>query len=262
MALITLLSDYGLRDNTLARLKVRLLRRIPGATLLDISHGVEPHNIMEGAHLLRGVYKDFPKGTIHCAMIGTSPMEGSDYICLKAFGQYFLGTNNGLLTSVLREEKITGARSLDIRGIDPSDEKELFAAAVAHLSSGGKLDLLGPALTKVKRIKEPMPGVSNYAISGNIVYIDRLGTCATNISKVLFEQHLQSRSFSIELARGRSMKKIFDRIADVPQGKLAAHWNEEGMLSISVGKSGGEHIRGSHELLGMKVHDWVRIDFL
>jgi hypothetical protein len=34
------------------------------------------------------------------------------------------------------------------------------------------------------------------------------------------------------------------------------------MLSIAVGKSGGEHIRGSNELIGMKIHDWVRIDFI
>ena len=121
MGLITLLSDYGLRDNTVARLKVRVLRRIENIEIVDISHLVEPHNILEAAHILRGVYKDFPKGTIHLVMVGTSPQEGGEYICLKSNGQYFLGTNNGLLTSVLREEKFTGARSLDIRGINPDD---------------------------------------------------------------------------------------------------------------------------------------------
>ena len=92
MGIITLISDYGLRDNTVARLKIRLMRRIEEARLLDISHLVEPHNILEAAHMLRGVYRDFPKGTIHCVMIGTSPMEGGEYICLKACGQFFLGT--------------------------------------------------------------------------------------------------------------------------------------------------------------------------
>ncbi|MGA0245602.1 MAG: SAM hydrolase/SAM-dependent halogenase family protein [Schleiferiaceae bacterium] len=262
MGLITLLSDYGLRDNTVARLKVRVLRRIENIEIVDISHLVEPHNILEAAHILRGVYRDFPKGTIHLVMVGTSPQEGGEYICLKSNGQYFLGTNNGLLTSVLREEKFTGARSLDIRGINPDDEKEILAAAAAHLSDGGKMDVLGPALSSVKRLKEQVPGVNEHAISGNVVYVDRFGTCMTNISKAMFTNHVGVRKFSVELSRGRSMKKIYDRIADVPQGKLAALWNEEGMLAIAIGKSGGEHIRGSDELLGMKVHDWVRIDMV
>jgi S-adenosylmethionine hydrolase len=262
MGIITLISDYGLRDNTVARLKIRLMRRIEEARLLDISHLVEPHNILEAAHMLRGVYRDFPKGTIHCVMIGTSPMEGGEYICLKACGQFFLGTNNGLLTSVLKNEKITGARMLDIRGIDPNDEKELFAAAASHLFSGGKIEMLGPAITSVKKVKEPAAGIGDFAISGNVVYIDRMGTCVTNISRESFQNQLKGRTFSVELARNRNMKKIYDRIADVPQGKLAALWNDEGMLSIAVGKSGGEHIRGSNELIGMKIHDWVRIDFI
>ena len=50
MGIITLISDYGLRDNTVARLKIRLMRRIEEARLLDISHLVEPHNILEAAH--------------------------------------------------------------------------------------------------------------------------------------------------------------------------------------------------------------------
>ncbi|MGB1736416.1 MAG: SAM-dependent chlorinase/fluorinase, partial [Schleiferiaceae bacterium] len=49
MGLITLLSDYGLRDNTVARLKVRVLRRIENIEIVDISHLVEPHNILEAA---------------------------------------------------------------------------------------------------------------------------------------------------------------------------------------------------------------------
>ena len=124
------------------------------------------------------------------------------------------------------------------------------------------MDVLGPVLSSVKRLKEQVPGVNEHAISGNVVYVDRFGTCMTNISKAMFTNHVGVRKFSVELSRGRSMKKIYDRIADVPQGKLAALWNEEGMLAIAIGKSGGEHIRGSDELLGMKVHDWVRIDMV
>lgn len=262
MSIITFTSDFGLRDTTVARLKARFLQRAPGATHVDISHMVEPHNITEAAFMLRSVYNDFPAGTVHCVFVGARPSSTTEYICLKASGQFFIGTNNGMLTAVLRNAKITGARTLDIRGADPNDEKDLFAAAAGHLVQGGKMDMLGPALKSVKSIKEHMPAVTEFAIRGHVIYIDRFGTCVTNISRELYTNHLDGRRSSVEVARSRSIKKIYDRIAEVPQGDIAALWNEQNMLCIAVGKSGGDHIKGSNELLGMKINDWVRIDFI
>ena len=262
MSIITFTSDFGLRDTTVARLKARFLQRAPGVTLVDVSHQVEPHNITEAAYMVRTMYRDFPAGTVHCVFVGSRPSADTQYICLKADGQYFIGCNNGLLTAALRDGKVTGARSLDIRGADPNDEKDVFAAAAGHLIQGGKMDMLGPLLKSVKSIKEHMPAVSEFAIRGHVIYIDRFGTCVTNISKELFTNHLAGRRASVEVARSRSITKIYDRIAEVPSGNIAALWNEQHVLCVAVGKSGGDHIRGSNELLGMKINDWVRIDFL
>ena len=118
--------------------------------------------------------------------------------------------------------------------------------------------MLGPAITSVKKVKEPAAGIGDFAISGNVVYIDRMGTCVTNISRESFQNQLKGRTFS-GIGPHRNMKKIYDRIADVPQGKLAALWNEEGMLSIAVGERRGTYW-SSIQTTGMKIHDWVRID--
>ena len=262
MTVITFTSDFGLRDTTVARVKARFMRRVKDPLMVDVSHLVEPHNITEAAFMLRRVYQDFPPGTIHCVFVGAGTQENKEYICLKANGHYFLGVNNGILTSVLNGAKITGARVLDIRGVDTTDEKDLFAAAAGHLSMQGKLEVLGPPLKSVKRIKENAPATSDYAVRGHVIYIDHFGTCVTNISKELLNSQLKGRRASVEVARNRSIKAIFDHIAEVPQGDIAALWDQHGMLCIAVGKSGGDHIKGSNELLGMKIHDWVRIDFV
>ncbi len=262
MAVITLTSDFGLRDTTVALAKSRFIRRVSAPLLVDISHFVEPYNLAEAAFMLRRIHQEFPAGTVHCVFVGAAPKEGIEYICLRSAGQFFISPNNGILTSVLRDRKITGARILDIRGVDPFDVFDLYAAATAHLLEGGKLEMLGPALTKVKNLKVSQPAVSDHAISGHIVYVDHLGTCVTNIPRTLLSAHQNGRKATVETVRNRSIPKIYERRAEVPQAAIAAHWDEYGMLCIVVGKSGGEHIKGSNQLLGLKINDWVRIDLI
>jgi S-adenosylmethionine hydrolase len=262
MAVITATSDFGTSDITLSRAKVQFIRRVKDLHWVDVSHGVEPHNLSQAAFILRRAYVAFPPGTIHLMFVGGAPFEGIEYICIKADGQFFIAPNNGVLASVLENAKIVAARVLDIRGVEALDWFGLFAAAASHLSEGGKVDLLGPSLKSIKRIKEQVPVTSEQAIRGNVVYIDHYGTCVTNISKAMFDAVQQGRRASVETSRNRSISKIYTHIGAVPQGKIAGIWDEFGMLCVAVGKSGGEHIKGSNELLGLNVHDWVRIDFV
>ena len=262
MAVITATSDFGLKDPSLAVAKAQFIRRVKNLNWVDISHEVEPHNVLQSAFLLKRAYKAFPPGSIHLMFVGSAPKEGLDYICMKADGQFFLAPNNGILATVLDGAKIVAARILDIRGIDPMDVNGLFAAAAAHLSEGGKVDLLGPSLKSIKRLKSQVPVVDANAIRGHVVYIDHYGTCVTNITKAMFESAQQGRRASVETSRNRSISKFYERIGDVPQGKIAGLWDDFGALCVVVGKSGGEHIKGSNELLGLNLHDWVRIDFV
>lgn len=262
MAVITATSDFGLKDPSLAVAKAQFIRRVKNLNWVDISHNVEPHNVLQSAFLLKRAYRSFPPGSIHLMFVGSAPKEGLDYICMKADGQFFLAPNNGILATVLEGAKIVAARILDIRGIDPMDVNGLFASAAAHLCEGGKVDLLGPSLKSIKRLKSQVPVIDINAIRGHVVYIDHYGTCVTNITKAMFESAQQGRRASVETSRNRSIAKFYDRIGDVPQGKIAALWDDFSTLCVVVGKSGGEHIKGSNELLGLNLHDWVRIDFV
>ncbi|MEY2963272.1 MAG: hypothetical protein RL754_533 [Bacteroidota bacterium] len=262
MALITATSDFGRKDATLAELKAQCYSRINDLNWVDISHEIEPHNIWQSAFVLRRVYKDFPAGTVHMMFVGAAPREGIEYLVIKADGQFFIAPNNGVLAYVLRDAKIAAARSIVIPNIDLDQHFALFAAAASHLIGGGKIDLLGPPLNSIVKIKEGAPAPSERSIQGAIVYVDHYGTCITNITKALFNSHLQGRRFSVELPRTKSIGRIYDRLGDVPQGTLAAYWDRHGHLSVLIGKSGGSHLKGSNELLGLKVNDWVRIDFV
>ena len=69
MAIITFTSDFGLRDAYVAIVKARILAVDPNATIVDISHLVEPANLADAAFLLASTYNQFPKGTVHLAAV-------------------------------------------------------------------------------------------------------------------------------------------------------------------------------------------------
>ena len=71
MPIITLTSDWGTKDHYLASVKGAILKQIPDARIIDISHHITPHNLTEAAFILRNAYRDFPEGTVHIVGIST-----------------------------------------------------------------------------------------------------------------------------------------------------------------------------------------------
>ena len=65
MTIITLISDYGVKDHFVAALKGTLLNAISDVYFVDISHEIPPFNLKEAAYVLLNSYLHFPKKTIH-----------------------------------------------------------------------------------------------------------------------------------------------------------------------------------------------------
>src|SRR2546428_13665797 len=74
MQLVSLLTDYGLKDPYVAEMKLVLIKNCPDAVLVDITHQVERHNIVEGAFLLEMAVPFFSGRTVHLA--GVDPRVG------------------------------------------------------------------------------------------------------------------------------------------------------------------------------------------
>jgi S-adenosylmethionine hydrolase len=67
--LITLLTDFGTADYYVAAMKGVILSRSPGAQIVDVTHDIEPQNVLSAAYVLLGAYDQFPQGTIHMAVV-------------------------------------------------------------------------------------------------------------------------------------------------------------------------------------------------
>src|SRR2546425_13212896 len=97
MKIVTLLSDFGLRDGYVAQIKGTILEDCPDTTIVDISHEIERHNIPMGSFTLETTAPYFPKSTIHVAVVDPGVGSPRKAIVVQCETVLFIGPDNGLM---------------------------------------------------------------------------------------------------------------------------------------------------------------------
>ena len=192
MAIITLTTDLGLKDHFVGVLKGKILGKFPEAIIVDISHYIDPFNIVEGHYVLQASYHHFPKGTVHLIGIDIEKNPENKHVAILLDGHYFVSPDNGILNMLA--EKIQPEQMVEIalpieKSAFATDIDDLITAAI-HLAQGGKLDQIGTPLTALKEVLF-MPAQyseTQNILTGTVIYIDHFGNAVTNITKSLFEE--------------------------------------------------------------------------
>ena len=104
MAVITLTSDWNKQDYYAGMLKGRIIRMIPEAVLVDISHDIQPFHSLQGAFVLRHALTEFPEGTIHIFLVNQGYGDDVNPVVCKYRGQYILSWNDPVLGLLFDEE--------------------------------------------------------------------------------------------------------------------------------------------------------------
>jgi S-adenosylmethionine hydrolase len=254
--IITLTTDFGLRDHYVGSVKgvILSIHRLP--RLVDITHDIPPQDIPSAAYVLKESYRCFPKGTIHLAVI--DPGVGSDRkpIVVEGDGHLFVGPDNGIFSYVLRGtdaivHEITNAKYILTAESPTFQGRDLFAPAAAWLSRGVPPTELGPvhSTPKVLAIVENRRDDAG-KIMGKIVYIDHFGNLITSLTgddlgKSPGAKLLGKDGIRIELRRCYA-----DGAPEVPFALV----NSSGHLEIFL--SGGS----ARDRLRMKVGDPVYLE--
>src|SRR5580658_7261487 len=103
--ILTLTTDFGLSDHYVGVMKGVILGICPNARIVDISHGVTPYAIAEGAFTIAQAYRFSPKGTVHVVVVDPGVGSARRPILMKAAGQYFVAPDNGVLAMIFAREK-------------------------------------------------------------------------------------------------------------------------------------------------------------
>ena len=201
MAIVTLLTDFGLDDAYVGMMKGVILSVNPASTVVDITHHVEAQDITQAAYIIQSSFRYFPAGTVH--LIVVDPGVGSDrsIIALKMMGHFFLAPDNGVLTLLMEEAGVDDVIRVENSNyfLKPVSRtfhgRDIFAPVGAHLSLGLDLREFGAPIDHNKLvyldIQKPFISAKGELV-GNIVSIDRFGNLITNVDRKCLETFCES----------------------------------------------------------------------
>ena len=237
--LIAFLTDFGTQDHYAGTMKGVTLGICPDATLVDITHDIRPHDVMDGALELAASYKYFPVGTIFVVVV--DPGVGSARRGLAAdTGDYkFVAPDNGVLTAVLRETpakkivELTERRYARPTVSRTFEGRDRFAPAAAWLAKGIQLAALGRPVTEIQRLDLPAPELGTDGIRGVIVRVDRFGNLVTNIDRKLVERLGLDAGITID-AGGKAIGRLVATYAELPPDGVGALFGSTDHLELSA----------------------------
>lgn len=255
MAIVTLLTDSGESDHYVAAIKARILSINPGLTIVDISHQIASCDIAHGAFVLKSVFRDFPKGTVHLVGVDSTGNRDGFSLAIQLEDHFFVGADNGLFGLI---SDATGQQIVDINSINSIHstfpEKDIFAPAAARLASGVSITTLGKPVTTYKKMLGRFVKATKKIIAGNVIRVDNSGNVITNIPKDAFETLSQGKNFTIQFG-GEKFKKIHTQYHQTEQGDCFLIFNSLGLLEIGIYKG------NASELLGLSYDSPVNITF-
>lgn len=237
MAIITLTSDWGTSDYYAAAVKGVILSLIPNVTIVDITHEISHFNIAEAGFTLRNCYRNFPEGTIHIIAVETIESSRTPHVVVKAHGQYFIGTDNGIFSHILDNQF---DEAVDINIEQDSDfftfsTRDRFAKVAAMIAKGKPLLEIGTPREQLQNGGSFCAIVKNNIIEGIVTHIDTYDNLITNISKELFEEVGKGRKFIIK-AKGDlyTIDELVECYDDVEQLDPVALFGTHGYLELAL----------------------------
>lgn len=256
MAIITLTTDFGLKDHYAGAVKGAILTRFPSASIVDISHMIEKFNIQDAAFILRSAYPDFPKGSVHIIGLVTESSKNNGYVALESQGHFFIGADNGIFALLFDEQPVNIVELEVPPGLGHNfPVRDIFVNAACALANGASLNSVGkPKPELLQRIPFRAASMGDN-IRGSIIYVDSYDNAITNIPKQLFAEVGKNRPFLIELPKNYTIENISNSYHEVPEGEILALFNASGNLEIAIrnGKAS--------PLLSLKLTDTITVRF-
>lgn len=244
--IIGFLTDWGETDYFVGACKGVMLTIEPDLKLVDISHGVTPFNIQEGANTLLYTAREFPAGTVFLAIVDPGVgTERKPLLVVTQNDKYFIAPDNGILTMVINEMGVKkvyelknnkyfrpGKISKDFHG------RDIFSPVAAHIASGHSVSEVGPELNPKDLVMLPIKKsrVENKTAIGYVVYINQYGNIIVNITQDDFDALGIKLGDDVNVKIGDKTQeiKVGTTYGDVPEGDWVCFIACNDVLEIAV----------------------------
>jgi S-adenosyl-L-methionine hydrolase (adenosine-forming) len=254
MQIVTLTTDFGSQDYYVPVLKGAILSRHPALNIVDISHQIKHHDIVQAAFVLKNTWAAFPEGTIHVVSVNNVGGERGRFLAFKYENHIFVGPDNGIFTLIFPKLSPFNIVEIPFIGLNFEYVREALANAVGQLAHNLPLESLGnPARDILQRITF-QPVIAPSQIRGAVIYIDNYENVVSNVTRDLFEKVGRGRPFKLYFKRHDPIIGLSKHYNDVPIGETLCLFNSDYLeVSINMGKAA--------EMFGLKIEDTIQIDF-
>jgi S-adenosyl-L-methionine hydrolase (adenosine-forming) len=258
---ITFLSDFGLKDDFVGTCHGVMKRIAPEAEIIDITHGIPPQAVLQGALVLSNTIGYMPVG-VHLAVVDPGVGGPRRPLALRDNeGRLYVGPDNGLLIPAAGRAGIVAAHEL----VNPNyaletisrtfHARDLFSPAAAHLATGVPLDELGPplAIDGLVDLDVPKPQFLDGTAVATLLYVDSFGNIALNLTRDDVEGIGIVSGTRVELEHGgeRYYAVMARTFADARPGDVILY--EDSYRNVSVAISRGSAARMLHASPGQVI---------
>lgn len=258
--IITLTSDFGLKDPYVAEMKAAIMSICPEARIIDVSHEVEKFNVRMGAFVLASAAPYFPKNTIHVAVVDPEVGTKRRPILVETNHEIFVGPDNGILMLAAQQRikhvyNITSSRYMLSRVSKTFHGRDVFAPAAAHLASGADPADFGPEIKDYVIPKFSKPTLTVNELLGEVLHVDDFGNIITNISHKDFEKTRikEGSTLKLRLKDKISTSQFCSAYGEVKIREPLALIGSHDFLEISVNQG------NASEKFGAKAGDAIAI---
>ena len=235
--MITLTSDFGLKDPYLAEMKGVILTINPKATIIDVTHDIEKFNIGMAAFTLASVASYFPKGTVHLAVV--DPGVGSERraILVQTRCGFFVGPDNGILILAAQSQgiehtyEISNPHLMLPKTSNTFHGRDIFAPAAAYLDKGTKPQEFGFEIKNPVFPRFPAVERSKNVLTGEVLYIDGFGNIITNFQE---KNMPNSKIFNVKLTEVPLRLKFGEAYAEAETKEPIVLVGSSGFVEIAI----------------------------
>ncbi len=258
--IITLITDFG-EGYYVAAMKGVILDICRNACLVDITHDIRSHDVLEGAFTLLCTYPYFPPKSVHIAVV--DPGVGSERrgIIVATKDHYFVGPDNGVFSFVYNRESVKRVISIEsqtyLRGtVSPTfHRRDAFSPVAAWLALGTPLEKFGEEIEDYSGATVlPVQKVEDHRIEGMVIHVDKFGNIITSISPETAAEQFGYSGSPKFFVKGQTITHSYSYYAEAAPGEIFALVGSSGYYEIAA------HRNRASDILGVERGEKVQLE--
>lgn len=239
-SLITLLTDFGESDYFVPAMKGAIYCVNREVDIVDITHHIPPYDVYSAAFNLMCCYKDFPKWTIHVAVVDPGVGSGRRPIFVMTDDYYFIGPDNGIFSYIYQREHVNRVVHLKQQHYfnmplsNTFHGRDVFAPIAAYVAKQVDWSKMGDEISDYVKFNTPMPSVfSDKQIRGHVIHVDRFGNIITNITANELTPEKALAGARVRIGKHEAAR-LLNNFSEAGNNELFAYFGSAGFLELAV----------------------------